>query len=918
MTKRRAATPAADLPIVRPPQLPAFAAAYQPIVELLHCDVMLGLMRAVVQATKDAGASSKRHWSEVQLERVLYLMLVGLDEDQRRGDRRFLDCVLSGIGEASLMSAMESVPKSRLAMDSVRQLHGYTLARLRRLCTGQGEGGESGGNEAGEVGGGGSGGLDAARDAAEAEVRRRQQQKLAQDRRDRLMAKMMRMQKNFLAEYGDLVEQADDKSGGATASENSTESTSAGRRSDGPLIGPNRTVAHEPQPGLTCLLCQEANRPDSRDPMLLAGLVQRSTVLSQDRGRSRDTDWSGCFVEAELLEGSHFSSCGHAMHRSCYSDFMDSPSNVHVNRGGELGRSRYLCPLCQQLCNCALPVAPSLPCSAEQQQQHQFDANADSGRFDSWLSSIRDGVAAGLPKWPPQAAAESRVVAFRKNHDDNSWPGAEAAQALNNLAKVCEVRGLGADLPPELMPTGWKLPEKADPLLLTVAFSLQAAETAGRATERPLFSALPERCAVGLAALVRAVAQRPVASDSDFDRLHQLAINNLSLLLHLQRPNLPLPCLLEADMSTCLVQLTYCLYRMAGQPPDCSDADLCRLIRLVAGAHVFQICLTLPSDPDASTNADSDADASGDDSDCRKLDRLVRQCRSAVGLPPAALSGPGLAIKSPPPACAAPLRRHFLSRPDRRPGAVGAGACVLGRGGVRLAGRPAAAAPPAVRPAHRAAGVPVVPRLCQAAGQSCQPGCQVSQAGGPAGQLAYRLYRPAAGVQRLPVPVRRWPGPGRPKSPAGQVPGLRQAGVQQLQLLPDACVQRRSRYRRSQSARRYVHRRHRRVPSRARLHPAAGVGPNRLGCISSAPYVDRYGETDEYLRRGQPLQLSSAMYSRLQEDWLRHSLAARAGRDPHSGNSLKFNRGQKEGNRPGGQITGTPLTVWASLALACW
>ncbi|PAA52994.1 hypothetical protein BOX15_Mlig008748g1, partial [Macrostomum lignano] len=884
MTKRRAATPAADLPIVRPPQLLAFAAAYQPIVELLHCDVMLGLMRAVVQATKDAGASSKRHWSEVQLERVLYLMLVGLDEDQRRGDRRFLDCVLSGIGEASLMSAMESVPKSRLAMDSVRQLHGYTLARLRRLCSGQGEGGESGGNEAGEVGGGGSGGLDAARDAAEAEVRRRQQQKLAQDRRDRLMAKMMRMQKNFLAEYGDLVEQADDKSGGATASENSTESTSAGRRSDGPLIGPNRTVAHEPQPGLTCLLCQEANRPDSRDPMLLAGLVQRSTVLSQDRGRSRDTDWSGCFVEAELLEGSHFSSCGHAMHRSCYSDFMDSPSNVHVNRGGELGRSRYLCPLCQQLCNCALPVAPSLPCSAEQ-QQHQFDANADSGRFDSWLSSIRDGVAAGLPKWPPQAAAESRVVAFRKNHDDNSWPGAEAAHALNNLAKVCEVRGLGADLPPELMPTGWKLPEKADPLLLTVAFSLQAAETAGRATERPLFAALPERCAVGLAALVRAVAQRPVASDSDFDRLHQLAINNLSLLLHLQRPNLPLPCLLEADMSTCLVQLTYCLYRMAGQPPDCSVADLCRLIRLVAGAHVFQICLTLPSDPEASTNADSDADASGDDSDCRKLDRLVRQCRSAVGLPPAALSGPGLADQVA--AACLPLLRC---------------AAIFYRA-LTDASAPSEPEPASSAEAEFAwlAGLLQLPRRpCdlpteQLVSLWCQDSARLqARAASP----AVRYPRQAARLVSLPTdytdlllecsdfqcPSGAGPGPaGRSLQPAkclacGKLVCSNSNCCQMPVFNGDRAI------------------------GGANLHAVMCTGgtgvflrvldctlllvsaPNRLGCISSAPYVDRYGETDEYLRRGQPLQLSSAMYSRLQEDWLRHSLAARAGRDPHSGN----------------------------------
>lgn len=44
------------------------------------------------------------------------------------------------------------------------------------------------------------------------------------------------------------------------------------------------------------------------------------------------------------------------------------------------------------------------------------------------------------------------------------------------------------------------------------------------------------------------------------------------------------------------------------------------------------------------------------------------------------------------------------------------------------------------------------------------------------------------------------------------------------------------------------------------------------GCFASPPYLDDYGETDQGLRRGNPLRLCPERYKKLQTLWLSHSV----------------------------------------------
>lgn len=54
----------------------------------------------------------------------------------------------------------------------------------------------------------------------------------------------------------------------------------------------------------------------------------------------------------------------------------------------------------------------------------------------------------------------------------------------------------------------------------------------------------------------------------------------------------------------------------------------------------------------------------------------------------------------------------------------------------------------------------------------------------------------------------------------------------------------------------------------------------------AAPYLDRYGETDQGLRRGYALTLCSERYAKLEKMWLGHQLYEEIARSAESNTSL--------------------------------
>lgn len=58
------------------------------------------------------------------------------------------------------------------------------------------------------------------------------------------------------------------------------------------------------------------------------------------------------------------------------------------------------------------------------------------------------------------------------------------------------------------------------------------------------------------------------------------------------------------------------------------------------------------------------------------------------------------------------------------------------------------------------------------------------------------------------------------------------------------------------------------------------------GCFFPPPYLDMYGETDQGLRRGNPLHLNVERYRRLQTIWLQHSVPQEIAHSLESNSSL--------------------------------
>lgn len=80
----------------------------------------------------------------------------------------------------------------------------------------------------------------------------------------------------------------------------------------------------------TCILCHQedivgrGDGPSGR-PMVLGGLIQRSTVLSRNRARrlEQPENHDPLILPADMHWGVHTSSCGHAMHAQCWQKYFD-------------------------------------------------------------------------------------------------------------------------------------------------------------------------------------------------------------------------------------------------------------------------------------------------------------------------------------------------------------------------------------------------------------------------------------------------------------------------------------------------------------------------------------------------------------------------------------------------------------------
>uniref|UniRef100_A0A7N8X0Y5 E3 ubiquitin-protein ligase n=1 Tax=Mastacembelus armatus TaxID=205130 RepID=A0A7N8X0Y5_9TELE len=333
---------------LRPPVPPAFCPAFSSIVRVLCCDIIIHILRLVLEGAAEDRAT---HWTEGMIQRALHLIGQALIEEKTQLEDSTVDEVTfdfslkarkQGCSVFLLLSKIKGLPSLEAQKDmtplclnncTVCLLHIDKSSSLGCFWF-----------------------VQSAQDKEKAERKRKAE--AAKLHRQKIMAQMSAMQKNFIESNKMLYDNMPEIN--STLGYVFPTSCDMEEKDQRVAVGPHRGSTPAEREVLTCILCQEEQEVVARGPaMVLTACVQRSTVLTQ---------WTlyPLFMPPELTMGTHTGSCGHVMHATCWQKYFEAVQNTTRNRLHaeliiDLENGEYLCPLCKSLCNTVVPLIPLEP-----------------------------------------------------------------------------------------------------------------------------------------------------------------------------------------------------------------------------------------------------------------------------------------------------------------------------------------------------------------------------------------------------------------------------------------------------------------------------------------------------------------------------------------------------------------------------
>ncbi|KAL7987331.1 hypothetical protein Chor_006250 [Crotalus horridus] len=269
-----------------PPVLPSFCPLFESLINILQCDVMLCLMRTILQWAVEHNGYA---WSESMLQRILHLIGMALQEEKQHIENASEDNLVTftftqriarpcetprnSPSILAMLETLQNAPHLEVHKDMIRWiLKTFNTVKKLRERSSTSPVLETEGNFMEE----------SSRDKEKAERKRKAE--IARLRREKIMAQMSEMQRHFIDENKELFQQTIDELETSTSRVHD-HSPSV---SDSRLIalGPEQTKVCEQRQIVTCILCQEEQevKMDNR-AMVLAAFVQRSTVLSKNRNK---------------------------------------------------------------------------------------------------------------------------------------------------------------------------------------------------------------------------------------------------------------------------------------------------------------------------------------------------------------------------------------------------------------------------------------------------------------------------------------------------------------------------------------------------------------------------------------------------------------------------------------------------------
>uniref|UniRef100_A0A8C1FZ31 E3 ubiquitin-protein ligase n=1 Tax=Cyprinus carpio TaxID=7962 RepID=A0A8C1FZ31_CYPCA len=522
---------------LRPPVPPPFCPAFSNIVYLLCCDIFIHILKRIFQK---AAEDRSNRWTEPMIQRVcaLLFMYLLIDTDvfafSETGSRH-------GKSLFHFLTKMKSLPSLKAQNDMIMwNLQMFEVVKCLREKSGpvmtriQTQEGLS----------------HNASDKEKAERKRKAE--AAKAHRQKIMAQMSAMQKNFIESNKMLYDNVPESS-----SQSDTAASVDSFRMDVDesrvAVGPQQGVCSTDWEAQICILCQEEQEVQAQAPaMVLTACVQRSTVLTQNRGKTLSPKGTyPLFMPPDLAVGTHTGSCGHVMHATCWQKYFEAVQNTTRNRLHadliiDLENGEYMCPLCKSLCNTVIPLIPVEP------SKLNYFSGSCAGRFleASWRHCHgSSGLSLSQPKF-------SRSIT-------------EMLGVCANTVHRVGLQTAPNDLCPYVPVMSWN----------TCAYTIQATDNMLQEEGKPLFGSLQNRQLSGLKALVQFSAAQRLKSSQAVIQKH--FADMLAVLVPV--PNVEnTPSILEVDFFHLLVSV----FLFTG-----SAYNHLYLLHLLTMAHMLQVLL---------------------------------------------------------------------------------------------------------------------------------------------------------------------------------------------------------------------------------------------------------------------------------------------------------------------------------------
>ncbi|XP_057659801.1 E3 ubiquitin-protein ligase UBR2 isoform X1 [Diorhabda carinulata] len=369
--KRRKAK--GDLECCPPPKLPKLNESFSLLVNLLQCDVMLHIMSLVLERCINLRA---RSFSEQQLHKTLHLIGYALLEEESKAYPFFK--FIENSHKFRIFPLMEELLNSP-RVDSHKGLLQWTLNKFKQLSDKKEVNPE----------------INAEASTSEkVDNEKERRANLAAERRAKLMAQMQTMQKNFIKNNASLFEETStDVRKPRTSSQIEVMDITEPTEEQPIALGPKQSLRFSEEKTYTCILCQEEEKITATGrTMVLAAFVQQATVLCQQKNNELLMDISKhdpLYLHANLGPAPHTSTCGHVMHSDCWRKYFDiimvrehrRPYRLRHPASFDVDKQEFLCPLCECLSNTVLPLIPPLSILQPTQPVNYIS-------FDNWLLGI--------------------------------------------------------------------------------------------------------------------------------------------------------------------------------------------------------------------------------------------------------------------------------------------------------------------------------------------------------------------------------------------------------------------------------------------------------------------------------------------------------------------------------------------------